>query len=209
VPVLYDLGSGLLTSLEAYGLVGEPTARDAMKTGASIVTMSGDKLLGGPQAGLVLGTKRIIDRIRANPLTRSYRVDKLTLAALEATLALYREPAKAIREIPALAQLTVDYATLRQRAERIAVAVGSPRVTVVETVSSVGGGAFPTATIMSAALRLDAPADAVEKKLRRRDPAIIARISEGMVLLDLRTVFVADEEELIRAVRAALESVGS
>ena len=207
VPVLYDLGSGLLTSLEAYGLVGEPTARDAMKTGASIVTMSGDKLLGGPQAGLVLGTRRIIDRIRANPLTRSYRVDKLTLAALEATLSLYREPERAIREIPALAQLTADYASLRQRADRIAAAVGSPRVAVVETVSSVGGGAFPTATIVSAALRIDARADEVEKKLRGRDPAIIARISDGMVVLDLRTVFVTDEEELIRAVRAALEAV--
>jgi L-seryl-tRNA(Ser) seleniumtransferase len=209
VPVLYDLGSGLLTSLEAYGLVGEPTARDAMRTGASIVTMSGDKLLGGPQAGLVLGTRRIIDRIRSNPLTRSYRVDKLTLAALEATLALYREPARAIREIPALAQLTADYATLKQRADRLAAAIGDPRCAVVETVSSVGGGAFPTATIVSAALRVNAPAEAVERRLRGRDPAIVARISDGMVLLDLRTVFVSDEEELVRAVRAALEAVSA
>ena len=209
VPVLYDLGSGLLTSLEAYGLVGEPTARDAMKSGASIVTMSGDKLLGGPQAGLVLGTRRIIDRIRSNPLTRSYRVDKLTLAALEATLALYREPARAIREIPALAQLTADVATLKQRAERLAAAIGDPRVSVVETVSSVGGGAFPTATILSAALRVNAPAEKVERRLRGRDPAIVARISEGMVVLDLRTVFVTDEEELVRAVRAALEAAST
>jgi len=209
VPVLYDLGSGLLTSLEEYGLVGEPTARDAMRTGASIVTMSGDKLLGGPQAGLVLGTKRIIDRIRSNPLTRSYRVDKLTLAALEATLALYREPARAIREIPALAQLTADFTTLKQRADRVAAAIADSRVSVVETVSSVGGGSFPTATILSAALRVDAPAEAVEKRLRGRDPAIVARISDGMVLLDLRTVFVADEEELVRAVRAALESASA
>jgi len=209
VPVLYDLGSGLLTSLEAYGLAGEPTARDAMRTGASIVTMSGDKLLGGPQAGLLLGTRRIIDRIRANPLTRSYRVDKLTLAALEATLALYREPARAIREIPALAQLTVDAATLKQRADRLVAAIGDPRVSVVETVSSVGGGAFPTATILSAALRVNAPAEKVERRLRGRDPAIVARISDGMVILDLRTVFVTDEEELVRAVRAALEAAST
>jgi L-seryl-tRNA(Ser) seleniumtransferase len=209
VPVLYDLGSGLLTSLEAYGLAGEPTARDAMKTGASIVTMSGDKLLGGPQAGLLLGTRRIIDRIRANPLTRSYRVDKLTLAALEATLALYREPARAIREIPALAQLTVDAATLKQRADRLVAAIGDPRVSVVETVSSVGGGAFPTATILSAALRVNAPAEKVERRLRGRDPAIVARISDGMVILDLRTVFLTDEEELVRAVRAALEAASA
>ena len=209
VPVLYDLGSGLLTSLEAYGLVGEPTARDAMKTGASIVTMSGDKLLGGPQAGLLLGTRRIIDRIRSNPLTRSYRVDKLTLAALEATLALYREPARAIREIPALAQLTADFETLKARAERLATAIGDRRVGVVETVSSVGGGAFPTATILSAALRVNAPAETVERRLRGRDPAIVARISEGMVVLDLRTVFPTDEEELVRAVRAALEAASA
>jgi len=209
VPVLYDLGSGLLTSLEAYGLAGEPTARDAMKTGASIVTMSGDKLLGGPQAGLLLGTRRIIDRIRSNPLTRSYRVDKLTLAALEATLALYREPARAIREIPALAQLTVDAATLKQRADRLVAAIGDPRVSVVETVSSVGGGAFPTATILSAALRVNAPAETVERRLRGRDPAIVARISDGMVILDLRTVFLTDEEELVRAVRAALEAAST
>jgi L-seryl-tRNA(Ser) seleniumtransferase len=209
VPVLYDLGSGLLTSLESYGLVGEPTARDAMKTGASIVTMSGDKLLGGPQSGLLLGSRRIIDRIRSNPLTRSYRVDKLTLAALEATLALYREPARAIREIPALAQLTVDAATLKQRADRLVAAIGDPRVGVVETVSSVGGGAFPAATIVSAALRVNAPAEKVERRLRGRDPAIVARISDGMVLLDLRTVFVTDEEELVRAVRAALQAAST
>jgi L-seryl-tRNA(Ser) seleniumtransferase len=88
----------------------------------------------------------------------------------------------------------------------LAAAIGDPRVAVVEAVSSVGGGAFPAATILSAALRLDAPADAVEKKLRGRDPAIVARISEGMVMLDLRTVFVTDEEELVRAVRAALDT---
>jgi L-seryl-tRNA(Ser) seleniumtransferase len=209
VPVLYDLGSGLLASLEAYGLTGEPTAREAIETGASIVTMSGDKLLGGPQAGLVLGTKQIIERIRSNPLTRSYRVDKLTLAALEATLALYREPERAIREIPALAQLTADYATLKSRAERLAAAIGDRRVAVVDTASSVGGGAFPMATIQSAALRVEGSADAVEKRLRGRDPAIIARISDGSVLLDVRTIFAADEDEIVRGVRAALDAASA
>jgi L-seryl-tRNA(Ser) seleniumtransferase len=136
-------------------------------------------------------------------------VDKLTLAALEATLALYREPARAIREIPALAQLTVDFETLKARADRLAAAIGDQRVGVVETVSSVGGGAFPTATILSAALRVNAPAETVERRLRGRDPAIVARISEGMVVLDLRTVFAADEEELVRAVRAALEAASA
>ena len=209
VPVLYDLGSGLLTSLEAFGLSGEPTAREAVKTGASIVTMSGDKLLGGPQAGLVLGEKRVIERIRSNPLTRSYRVDKLTLAALEATLALYREPDRAIREIPALAQLTANYATLRDRAERLAASIGDRRVAVVDVASSVGGGAFPTAMIPSAALRVEGSADAVEKRLRGREPAIIARIADGHVLLDVRTIFAADEDEIVHGVRAALQAASA
>ena len=121
VPLLHDLGSGLLVSLDDYGLRGEPTAREALRAAgpAGVVTMSGDKLLGGPQAGIILGARDAIDRVRKNPLTRSYRVDKLTLAALEATLALYRDPARALREIPALAQLTCPLDELRRRADRL------------------------------------------------------------------------------------------
>jgi L-seryl-tRNA(Ser) seleniumtransferase len=214
IPVIHDLGSGLLVSLADYGLAGEPTARDAIRAGASIVTMSGDKLLGGPQAGIILGSRQVLDRVRKNPLTRSYRVDKLTLAALEATLALYRDPARAIREIPVLAQLTVEVSVLRERAERLRAAIGDARVgvievvevvEVVETMASVGGGAFPTAEIPSAGIAIAGHADAIEQRLRRNDPPIVGRIADGRVILDLRTVAPREDAELAAAVRASIE----
>ena len=216
VSMLYDLGSGLLLSLDEFGLRGEPTAREALGSGASIVTMSGDKLLGGPQAGLILGRREILDRIRGNPLTRSYRVDKLTLAALEATLSLYRDPSRALREIPALAQLTCGVEPLRARAERILAAVSdsglaasagsslAARISILPSDASVGGGAFPTARIPSVALAISGDADAVERRLRAGDPPVIARIAEGHVILDVRTVFPGEDATLARAIGSAL-----
>ena len=205
IPVVHDLGSGLLISLAEYGLAGEPTAREALRAGASIVTMSGDKLLGGPQAGIILGSRAVLERIRKNPLTRSYRVDKLTLAALEATLALYRDPSRAIREIPVLAQLTEPALSLRERAERLRAAIGDPRIEVVETKASVGGGAFPTAEIPSAGIAIAGRADAVEQRLRAGNPPIIGRIADGRVILDLRTVAQREDAELATAVKASIE----
>lgn len=207
VPLLHDLGSGLLVSLDDYGLRGEPTARDALRaTGpAGIVTMSGDKLLGGPQAGIILGGRDAIDRVRKNPLTRSYRVDKLTLAALEATLALYRDPAEALREIPALAQLTCPRDDLRRRAERLRRDLGGVRTEVVDSDASVGGGAFPTARIPSVALAIDGPAAAIEARLRGNDPPVVGRVVEARVLIDLRTVFPSEEAEVAAAIRAAVQ----
>jgi len=205
IPVVHDLGSGLLISLADYGLAGEPTAREAIRAGASIVTMSGDKLLGGPQAGIILGSRAVLDRVRKNPLTRSYRVDKLTLAALEATLALYRDPARAVREIPVLAQLTVSVAALRERAQRLIAAIGDSRLEIIDTKASVGGGAFPTAEISSAGIAIAGRADAVEQRLRGNDPPIIGRIAERRVVLDLRTVAAGEDAELAAAIRASLE----
>jgi L-seryl-tRNA(Ser) seleniumtransferase len=205
IPVIHDLGSGLLISLAEYGLAGEPTAREALRAGASIVTMSGDKLLGGPQAGIILGARAVLDRVRKNPLTRSYRVDKLTLAALEATLALYREPARAMRTIPVLAQLSEPVSALRERAERLRAAIGDSRVEVVETKASVGGGAFPTAEIPSAGIAIAGRSEAVEQQLRGSDPPIIGRIADGRVILDLRTVAPSEDVEVAAAVRAAIE----
>jgi L-seryl-tRNA(Ser) seleniumtransferase len=205
LPLLHDLGSGLMISLEEYGLTGEPTARDAIRAGATVVTMSGDKLLGGPQAGLILGKRDALERIRKNPLTRSYRVDKLTLAALEATLSLYRDPARALREIPALAQLTGDRAALRERGERIRDQLRSAAVEIVESEASVGGGAFPTARIPSIALAVAGRADAIEGRLRLGDPPVVARVADRRVIVDLRAIFPSEDGDLVAALRAAME----
>jgi L-seryl-tRNA(Ser) seleniumtransferase len=205
VPLLHDLGSGLMVSLDEYGLTGEPTARDAIRAGATVVTMSGDKLLGGPQAGLILGKRNALDRVRKNPLTRSYRVDKLTLAALEATLTVYREPARALREIPALAQLTCDLTFLRDRAERIRQQLDGQDVDIVESEASVGGGAFPTARIPSIALAIAGRAHTIEERLRLGEPCVVARVADGRVLIDLRAIFPWEDSDLAAALRAAME----
>ncbi len=207
LPVIHDLGSGLLIALDDFGLSGEPTARQALRAGANVVCMSGDKLLGGPQAGLLLGDASIIDGVRRNPLARSYRVDKLTLAALEATLDLYREPARALREIPVLAMLTAGTGVLRERGQRVVRSLGDElmtRVEIVDSEASVGGGAFPTARIPSIALALTGNAMLIERRLRDGDPPVIARVSDGRTFLDLRTVAAADDDLLAAAIAAAL-----
>jgi L-seryl-tRNA(Ser) seleniumtransferase len=205
VPLVHDLGSGLLVSLESIGLTGEPTASEALGAGASVVTMSGDKLLGGPQAGIVLGERAVVDAMRRNPLARAFRVDKLTLAALEATLALYREPARAMREIPVLAMLSTPINELRARAGALVRILADRAIAaeVMESDASVGGGAFPTARIPSVALSLGGDASALERRLRLGDPPVIARVSDGRVLLDLRTVRPSDDERLAGAITAA------
>jgi L-seryl-tRNA(Ser) seleniumtransferase len=196
LPLLHDFGSGLMTSLEPYGLTGEPTARDAVAAGASLVFMSGDKLLGGPQAGIVLGEPALVARLRTNPLARAMRVDKLTLAALESTLALYRDPETVVRTVPALAMLTATQSAVHTRAIGIAARMRSRgiAVTVVDTEATVGGGAYPTARIPSAALALTGDANALEARLRTGHPPVIGRIAAGTVLLDLRSVPIAHDE---------------
>ena len=209
VPIIHDLGSGLLLPLDSFGLRGEPTAHEALRDGATIVTMSGDKLLGGPQAGIIVGRQNAIDALRRNPLTRAFRVDKLTLAALEATLALYRDPELALREIPALAMLTADVATLRVRASRLlehlAAGGDSRDVRIEESDASVGGGAFPTARIPSIAVSFGGDASALEECLRLGNPPVIARLSGDRLFIDLRSILPNEDEELARAVRAALD----
>jgi L-seryl-tRNA(Ser) seleniumtransferase len=204
IPVLHDLGSGLLISLDEYGLRGEPTAGDALRDGATLVTMSGDKLLGGPQAGIVLGSGAHIAALRSNPLARSYRVDKLTLAALEATLTLYRDPPRALREIPALTQLTATVDELRARALQLAARLDARYVSVVDSEASVGGGAFPTARIPSVALAFSRDVIDLEQRLRGGSPPVVARVAEGHVLVDVRTIRPEDEADLVTAIRAAL-----
>ena len=205
LPVLYDLGSGLLLDLARFGLTGEPLVSDVVRDGATLVTMSGDKLLGGPQAGIILGTRAAIERLRTNPLTRALRVDKLTLAALEATLSLYRDPESAFREIPTLAMIAADVASVRARARAVAQRLASRGVEcdVLDTEATIGGGAFPTAHIASAAIALSGNADQVDVRLRAGEPPIVGRIIDGRVVLDVRTVQPADDEELTTLVERA------
>jgi L-seryl-tRNA(Ser) seleniumtransferase len=201
LPVLHDFGSGLMISLDAYGLAGEPTARDSVRAGATITMMSGDKLLGGPQAGIMIGSASAIAAARRNPLARALRVDKLTLAALGATLSLYRDPAMALREIPTLAMLTSPVERIRERARLAALRIPSE---VIASEATVGGGAFPTARIPSAALALRGDAEAVERRLRFGEPAVIGRIADGHCILDLRSVNEADDAAFVEAVSRAL-----
>ncbi len=207
LPVIHDLGSGLMVSLDEYGLTGEPTAGMALESGASLVLMSGDKLLGGPQAGIILGAADLMAKLRKNPLARAMRVDKLTISALEATLRLYLEPGRAFKEIPVLAMLTAPVTEIELRAESVAAklrAVGI-EAKVQESSASVGGGAFPTAAIRSRAIVLSRNPEETEKKLRLGEPAVIGRISDGTLLLDLRSVLPSEDDLLAHAVRKATQ----
>ena len=206
LPLLMDLGSGLLLSLDAWGLRGEPTVGEALRDGATLVVMSGDKLLGGPQAGILVGSRQAVDACRRNPLTRALRVDKLTLAALEATLSLYRDPERAVREVPVLAMMTASVDQLRARAERAATIIRAAGVPcdVVTSEAAVGGGAFPTARLESAAITFDANARDVERKLRTAAEPIIGRIIDGRLRLDLRSIAPAQDDAFAAAVVRAL-----
>lgn len=205
VPVVHDLGSGLLIPLDEIGLAGEPTAADAVSSGAALVTMSGDKLLGGPQAGIIVGTSDAVRRLRENPLIRALRVDKLTIAALEATLMLYREPRRALREVPVLAMLSHSLGELRSRANALRTRLENA-ASVVESDASVGGGAFPNVRIPSVALAFTGDAHAMEERLRLGETAVIGRIANGRLLIDVRTVLPNEDDRLAAALRAALQS---
>lgn len=215
VPLINDFGSGLMLDLAPWGLSGEPTVRDAVSEGATLVLFSGDKLLGGPQAGIIVGKKRAVDALRRHPMARALRVDKLTLAALEATLVLYREPARAVREIPALAMLTAPLADVTARAEGLARAlreIGTD-ARVEPSEATVGGGAFPTARIPSSAATIGGAVEPLERHLRRHAVPVIATIRDGRLRLDLRSIPVEQDALLTRrvveSVRAAAADAGS
>jgi L-seryl-tRNA(Ser) seleniumtransferase len=211
VPVVHDLGSGALMDLTTLGLPAEPTARQALEAGADVVTLSGDKLLGGPQAGILLGRSDLIDRIRRNPLCRAMRCDKLTLAALEATLALYRDPDRARHGIPVLAMLGANAETLARRASELAARIrdGGGRASTAPATSAVGGGAMPGVELPTTVVVL-APgaegADGLARRLREASTPVVARVRDGAVLLDPRTVDGGDEDALVEAVVATMDS---
>ena len=206
LPVIHDLGSGLMLSLDEYGLTGEPTASSALGSGATLVLMSGDKLLGGPQAGIVLGKAAAVAKLRKNPLARAMRVDKLTLSALEATLRLYLEPQRALKEIPVLAMLSAGLDEIESRAHSIVTTLGASGIVaaVAPSTASVGGGAFPTAAIPSRAVVVESDVEHVEEKLRRGDPAVIGRIADGKLVLDLRSVMPREDAILTATLVRAL-----
>jgi L-seryl-tRNA(Ser) seleniumtransferase len=206
VPLLFDFGSGLLVSLERFGLAGEPTARDAVRAGASLTFMSGDKLLGGPQAGIIVGDASAISACRRNPLARAVRVDKLTLAALEATLSLYRDSDRAVREVPVLAMLSSSADDVRQRAGRVAsrLTIAGRSATVEASEATVGGGAFPTARIPSYSIVLAGDAVAIEAQLRTATQPIVARVADDRVWLDVRSIPPDQDEAFALALEQAL-----
>jgi L-seryl-tRNA(Ser) seleniumtransferase len=182
VTLIDDLGSGQLLDLP--DLADEPTARSSVEAGAQVVCFSGDKLLGGPQAGVIVGTVAALERIRRHPLARAMRLDKLSLAALEATLELYRDPQRALREIPVLAAAAESTDAVRARAEGLANRLGGQ---VVATTARTGGGAVPLLEIESFACALDG-GEGLARALRAADPPVVSLVREGRVLLDCRTL---------------------
>jgi L-seryl-tRNA(Ser) seleniumtransferase len=207
VPLIHDFGSGLLLDLAPWGLRGEPTAIDAVRSGATLVLMSGDKLLGGPQAGIILGSRAAVSRLRSHPLARALRVDKLTLAALEATLALYRDSAVAVREVPVVRMITMPAPEVeaRVRAAAATLATRGIAATPVPTSATVGGGAFPGSAIPSWALRLDGLAGRdADGRLRGAATPVVGRVQDDRLLLDLRTVWPADDAPLLTTALEAL-----
>ncbi len=203
VPCCLDLGSGLLLDL-----LDEPTVPAMVAAGFDLVAFSGDKLLGGPQAGIIVGSPKSVEALARNPMTRALRIDKLTLGALEATLRLYLDPAKARREVPVLRMLTRDPAELAKAARRLARALGKglgerAAVTVVPGSSSVGGGSLPGRELPTTLVRVQPATESEEEwatRLRRGRPAVLVRRQDGALLLDPRTV--EDEGMLIKAMQA-------
>jgi L-seryl-tRNA(Ser) seleniumtransferase len=207
LPVIDDVGSGVLADANSLpALADEPGLHRSVAAGAALVCCSGDKLLGGPQAGLLVGSADAVAAARAHPLARAMRIDKLSLAALEATLLLYRDPERARREIPVLSMLEASEEELTRRAEWLRAAIGGEQAQVVRAAARVGGGALPLLELEGPAVELMAEVgpDQILGSLRRHDPPVIGRIHDGRVLLDPRTLRDDEVEMVVRAVGTAL-----
>ena len=197
LPLIDDLGTGALTPTNSRLLSEEPSVRERLEAGADLVCFSGDKLLGGPQAGIVVGNAELVERLRRHPLQRAVRADKLTLAALEGTLALYLEPERALREVPVLRMALENADAVRARAERLAELVGGE---VEETVGRIGGGALPLAELPSFACAVE---EELAAPLRAGDPPVVGVVRDGRLLLDCRTLTDAEADEVAALVAAA------
>lgn len=211
LPVMEDLGSGCFVDLSNYGLLKEPTVKEVLARGVDVVTFSGDKLLGGPQAGIILGKKGIIERIKKNQLNRALRIDKLTLLALEKTLRLYRDEEVAVKEIPTLRMICEPYDTVVERTRRLLTMVGELdngnfSIQDLDGTSKIGGGALPLLEIPSRVLCLEPERLSslfLERWFREYDPPIIGRLEKDRFVLDIRTVQEGELDTLARAVKEA------
>ena len=213
IPVMEDLGSGALLDLSKLGLRKEPIVAESVKAGADLVTFSGDKLLGGPQAGIIVGKKKLIESLRRNPLARAVRVDKFTVAALEATVRLYLDEEEALKKLPIFNALSLPLAEVEARAKRVAEKAEGPCrgrliIALEDGLSEVGGGALPLEAVPTKLLSIRSPSlppEELEARLRLYDPPVMARIKDEKVLMDLRTVL---DEELEALAEAILSLVG-
>jgi L-seryl-tRNA(Ser) seleniumtransferase len=210
IPVIDDVGSGSLIDLSPWGLDGEPLVRRSLAEGADLVLFSGDKLLGGPQAGIICGKANLIERIEKDPLMRAFRLDKMTLAALEATLQLYTDSERCLEQIPILKMIATPVEQLRPRCQRLAARFQTlpelEAVTIREATSYVGGGSLPDQAIptLVVAIRSRSISESeLATRLRLQRPAVLARTQEGQLWLDFRTVFEDQEEAIFEAVRRA------
>jgi L-seryl-tRNA(Ser) seleniumtransferase len=213
IPVVEDLGSGCLLDLSRYGIAGEPTVQETLSAGLDLVTFSGDKLLGGPQAGIILGRANLVDAIKKNQLTRALRIDKLTLLALEETLNIYRDERAALREIPTLKMMTMPYSGIKKKAQRLFKMLGKPgtrnfRMGQEDGSSMVGGGALPLLTLPSRLICLvpeRLTAQSMERWLRAYAPPIIVRVEKNQVILDLRTILEREMKTVAQALKKLSE----
>ena len=210
ISYIYDVGSGLIPDLSRWGLAGEPRVNDALGAGAGLVVFSGDKLLGGPQAGCIVGARDLVARCRGNPIARAVRADKLTLAALAATLRIYEDEDAAVRSIPVLAMLTLDSGVLAQRAQHLAgMCPTALNPSTQPGESAVGGGAFPGAVLPTTLVTLDAGTlgpDGLALRLRLGDPSVVTRVAGDRVILDPRTLPEDSFPTVAAAIQQALAS---
>jgi L-seryl-tRNA(Ser) seleniumtransferase len=210
-PVMEDLGSGTFIDFSKYGMVKETTVQESVAAGADVVTFSGDKLLGGPQAGIIVGKTQIIEAIKKNPLARALRIDKLTLAALEATVSLYRDEAKAVRRIPTLRMLTMDINEIEQKASKLMenlkkIDPSRLQINLIELSSKAGGGALPLLSLPSKCLRIKIEglsANTLEVNMRKNSPPIIGRIQDDAFIIDVRTL----QDDDLPIIESAFEHV--
>ena len=215
LPVIEDMGSGNFFDFSAYNMMPEPTVQKTVAAGLDIISFSGDKLLGGPQAGIIIGKKKYIDPIKTNQMNRAMRIDKMTLAALEATLRLYLDPELARKNVPTLAMITADAKSLRAKAARIKKRItshfgDSMTVTLLPGVSRVGGGAFPEQDIQTTLVGLQSPswsADTLKTALLATDPPLVGRIEDNYFCLDPRTINIKEIPIVVDVLEQAIEEM--